>query len=75
METRARSIAKAVSYRLLGSAVTGLIMYILTGKPVLSLMGSALDMVLKIGAYFVHERIWDRINFGREAGKAPEYEI
>ena len=75
METRARSIAKAVSYRLLGSAVTGLIMFILTGKPILSLMGSALDMVLKIGAYFVHERIWNHISFGRAPEKSPEYEI
>jgi len=30
-------------------------------------------MVLKIGAYFVHERIWNHIEFGR--GKPPEYEI
>jgi uncharacterized membrane protein len=30
-------------------------------------------MVLKIAAYFVHERIWDRIQFGRT--KPPEYEI
>ena len=75
METRARSIAKAVSYRLLGSAVTGLIMFVLTNRPGLSIMGSAMDMVLKIGAYFIHERLWNYINFGREPEKAPEYEI
>ena len=75
MESRIRSIAKAVSYRLLGSAVTGLIMFVLTNKPGLSIMGSAMDMVLKIGAYFVHERIWNHISFGREAEKSPEYEI
>jgi hypothetical protein len=32
-----------------------------------------LDVVLKIGAYFIHERLWDRIQFGRP--KPPEYEI
>ncbi len=73
MESNARSIAKAVSYRLLGSATTGLIMYVLTNRAGLSLIGGALDVVLKIGAYFVHERIWDRISFGR--AKPPEYEI
>jgi len=36
--------------------------------------GLVADIVLKIGVYFIHERIWDRINYGREA-KAPEYEI
>ena len=73
MESNARSIAKAVSYRLLGSATTGLILYVLTGRGTLSLIGSALDIVLKIGAYFVHERIWNHITFGR--AKPPEYEI
>ena len=33
-----------------------------------------LDMVAKIGVYFVHERVWNHINFGRTT-KAPEYEI
>ncbi len=76
METHARSIVKAVSYRLLGSSVTGLILYAVTGKGTISLLGSVADMVLKIGAYFVHERIWDRIEFGRtRRAKPPEYEI
>jgi uncharacterized membrane protein len=76
METHARSIVKAVSYRLLGSSVTGLILYAVTGKGTISLLGSVADMVLKIGVYFVHERIWDRIQFGRTSrGKPPEYEI
>jgi uncharacterized membrane protein len=73
MESNARSIAKAVSYRILGSAVTGLIFYVLTGKGGLSLGAGALDVVLKIGAYFVHERVWAHITFGRS--KPPEYEI
>lgn len=73
MESHVRSIAKAVSYRIVGSAVTGLIFFALTGKGTLSVGAGALDVVLKIGAYFVHERIWDHISFGRS--KPPEYEI
>jgi uncharacterized membrane protein len=73
MDSNARSIVKAVSYRILGSSVTGLIFFVLTGKGSLSFGAGALDMVLKVGAYFVHERIWDRIEFGRS--KPPEYEI
>jgi uncharacterized membrane protein len=73
-ESHSRSIVKAVSYRILGSASTGLIVYVLTGKGSLGLSASLLDVVLKIFVYFIHERIWDRINYGRET-KAPEYEI
>ena len=76
VESHYRSIVKAFSYRILGSTTTALIFYVLTGKGSLSLGAGALDMVLKIGAYFVHERIWNHINFGRSTrAKAPEYEI
>jgi len=32
-----------------------------------------LDMFMKIGLYFMHERVWEHINFGRS--KPHEYEI
>ncbi len=73
METHTRSIAKAVSYRVLGSAATGLIFFALSGKPTLSIGAGLLDMLLKIGLYFLHERLWNHIEFGRS--KPPEYEI
>jgi uncharacterized membrane protein len=73
METHARSIAKAISYRILGSLTTGAIFFGLTGKPGLSIGAGVLDAILKIGVYFVHERLWNHIRFGR--GKPPEYEI
>jgi adenylylsulfate kinase len=73
MESRTRSIVKAMSYRFLGSITTGLIFFVLTGRGSLSLGAGGLDMLAKIGVYFVHERMWDRIGFGRE--KPPEYEI
>lgn len=74
MDSRARSIAKAVSYRLAGSAVTALLVFFLGGHHVaLSAGAGLLDMVLKIGLYFLHERLWNHIDFGRV--KRPEYEI
>ncbi len=74
METRARSIAKAVTYRVAGSATTGAIVFIFGGHSVaLSAGAGAIDMVLKIGLYFLHERLWEHIDYGRS--KPPEYEI
>ena len=75
VESHYRSIVKAVSYRILGSTTTALIFYVLTGKGSLSVGAGVLDMVLKIGVYFIHERIWNHINFGRSTKEAPEYEI
>ena len=73
MESHARSIAKAVSYRVLGSASTVLIFYVLSRDIKMSFGAGALDSVVKIGMYFLHERLWARISFGKP--KAPEYEI
>lgn len=74
MDTRARSIAKAVSYRFAGSATTAFLVFIFGGhKLALSAGAGLLDMVLKIGLYFLHERLWNHIDFGR--AKRPEYEI
>ena len=73
METNTRSLAKAVSYRVLGSLATALIVFGFTGKAAISLGAGALDIVVKTGLYFLHERLWNNISFGR--AKSPEYEI
>jgi uncharacterized membrane protein len=73
MESNTRSLAKAVTYRLLGSACTALICLMLTGRIALSAGVGVLDMLSKIGLYFLHERIWQHIGFGRV--KPPEFEI
>ena len=73
MESHARSIAKAVSYRVLGSASTALIVFAISGRLSVSAGAGAADAVIKLGLYFIHERIWAHIPFGRS--KSPEYEI
>lgn len=73
MDTRSRSLAKAFSYRLLGSASTGAMVFLFTGDAKMSVGAGLLDSVVKIVLYFLHERIWNYIPFGRP--KAPEYEI
>ena len=65
METTTRSIAKAVSYRFLGSLCTAGIVAVLTGNLKLSAGAGALDVLVKLGAYFLHERVWNSISFGR----------
>lgn len=73
MESHSRSLAKAISYRILGSGSTALIFFVLTGNVKLSLGAGALDTVVKLAIYFAHERLWEHISFGRP--KPPEYEI
>ena len=73
MESHARSIAKAVSYRVLGSFSTGALFYILSGDLKLAVGGGLADTLIKFALYFLHERLWNHISFGRP--RPPEYEI
>jgi len=66
METHARSIAKAVSYRFLGSAVTFAVAFVITRKVDLAVGIGVVDTVMKIGAFYIHERLWNHLPFGKQ---------
>lgn len=73
MDTKSRSVAKAISYRAFGSLSTAFIFYFMTGDWKLSAGAGLADSVVKLGLYFLHERMWNQIPYGRP--KPPEYEI
>ena len=68
-----RSIVKALSYRSMGALLSACVALVLTGQIGLAVTFGLVDFVVKFGAYYVHERIWERIHFGRV--KATDYEI
>jgi uncharacterized membrane protein len=73
LETHKRSVAKAITYRLLGTAVTATVALLVTGQIRTAAAIGVVDTVFKIFGYYVHERVWENIRFGR--GKPPEYQI
>ena len=60
-----RSIAKAISWRVIGTLDTLLVSYLLTGEIVLATSIASVDFVTKMILYFFHERIWNRIKWGK----------
>ncbi len=60
-----RSIAKAVSWRVVGTLDTLIVSYILTGEIALATSIASIDFVTKMILYFFHERIWNRIKWGK----------
>jgi len=73
MDSHSRSVAKAVSYRVFGSLSTAILFYIMSSDWKLSAGAGIADSIVKLGLYFLHERVWNHIDFGRP--KPPEYEI
>ena len=65
MESHKRSIIKAVTYRMTSSLVTIAVVYAFTKEAMLSLGIGFLDGVIKVFAYYSHERAWNKVNFGR----------
>lgn len=60
-----RSVAKAVSWRVIGTLDTLLISYLLTGEVAIAASIASIDFVTKMFLYFFHERIWNKINWGK----------
>ncbi|MCC6659750.1 MAG: DUF2061 domain-containing protein [Phycisphaerales bacterium] len=64
MVERKRHLAKAVTYRIMGSFGTAVIAMAATGDARIGVSIGVLDSVLKIGFYYAHERLWYRIRWG-----------
>jgi uncharacterized membrane protein len=75
VEKPQRSIIKAVSWRLTGSLDTILVSWLVTGKIHVALAIGSVEVFTKIFLYFLHERIWNKIKFGRLHPESPEYNI
>ncbi len=73
MESHFRSIMKAITWRAGGTVVTFAVAWILTQEFKLAAQIGALDTVIKIGAFYFHERLWIHVKFGKL--RRPEYEI
>jgi len=50
-----------------------MVVWIVAGELSLAAQIGILDTAIKIGAFYVHERFWNRLNFGKQ--KPPEYQI
>jgi len=60
-----RSVIKALSWRLIGTLDTLVVSYILTGEIALATSIASIDFLTKLVLYFFHERIWNKIKWGK----------
>lgn len=73
-EHRHRSIVKAISYRVTGTVFTFGVAWLLTGKFVIAASIGGIEAVSKVFIYYWHERLWDKIKYGKKI-QSPDYEI
>ena len=64
-DTPVRSLAKAVTWRITGTIDTFLISWVITGQALLASGIALTEIMTKVGLYWLHERVWTRIKWGK----------
>ena len=64
-DTHARSLAKTMSWRIGGTIVTSALVFLLTRRWEITLAVGGMEFFVKSLAFYIHERIWLRIRWGR----------
>ena len=65
-ESNIRSITKGLSWRLIATLTTTVIVYIIFERIDLAIMAGAIESVLKIALYWAHERFWVKVKWGKQ---------
>ena len=59
-----RHVYKTISWRVIGTTDTFIISWIITGNPYFGLKISFAETLTKMLLYYLHEKLWYRINYG-----------
>jgi uncharacterized membrane protein len=60
-----RSLIKTITWRITGSGATFGISYLISGNFVIAGSIATIQLVTNTVLYFIHERVWDRVKWGR----------
>ena len=66
MDTKVRSWVKSIVWRLIGIVLLGWISYLVTGSWKEKTAITTLFHTVRVVMYYYHERIWERISWGRK---------
>ena len=69
-ESNWRHIFKTISWRIVGTLDTMGLAWIISGDPMVGVQVGMVEVVTKMFLYYLHERVWYRINFGLQNRKS-----
>jgi len=70
-----RSVVKSISWRTIGTIDTFVISLVVTGKLDFALTIGGVEVFTKMVLYYLHERTWNRINFGKIKSVSDDFQI
>ena len=66
MEKHPRTIFKTLSWRILATSTTLILVYFFTKSIELSASIGILEIIVKTTLYYLHERTWNKTDYGRK---------
>ena len=66
MDRHRRTLIKTITWRLIALVITWIIVYTFSRDIKMSVAISITANALKALFYYIHERIWNRVSFGRQ---------
>ncbi len=66
MESHKRSLIKTIVWRIIATTVTMLVSFMWLGEWTSAIALAITANVIKMLLYYLHERTWNRIDFGRK---------
>ena len=72
-DSNIRSFVKGVSWRLVGTIDTFILACIIFGEVRIAAPIAATEVFTKILLYYLHERIWNIVKWGRKSGKPSHF--
>ena len=70
-----RSVVKAVSWRTVGTLDTMLVSYFVTGNLIMAASIGSIEVITKMALYYFHERVWNKLSFGKVKETENDYQI
>ncbi len=66
MKIDRRAFSKTLTWRFIATVTTIFVAFIFTGSLVISLEIGSVEVILKTIFYYLHEKTWERTEFGKE---------
>ncbi len=63
-KSRKRHLIKTISWRIIGTLDTIILSWVISGSPTIGMKIGGLEIITKMVMYYLHERMWYKINFG-----------
>ena len=64
--TKKRTLLKTISWRTIATLTTAVLVYIFTGEIAIAITIGGIEVVAKMLFYFGHERVWEKIKYGKK---------